>query len=274
MKDKFLIGELAKLFNISTDTLRHYDKLNLFKPEQDSKNSYRYYDITSMFKLSRILFLKNLDISLSEINDYMKNKNADRLFNMLKKKNEEIDLKIHQLNNLKYKINSKLDLFEYAKTKLGKITVTTLEPRKGIFIKTYGLKDSAEIKKIFMRSDNFLKMSSWLVEGEIYTSISKIDMINGIFNQFRYFIEIKSTDKETEQQLVLQPGSTYACLAVIGPYEDLVKHYRTLVDWIEHNNYEISGDSIENNIVDNDYSDSSDEFITEIQIPIIPKNPL
>lgn len=268
MKDKFLIGELAKMFNISTDTLRHYDKKDLLKPEHDPENNYRYYDITSMFKLSRILFLKNLDISLSEIKNYMKNKNADRLYDMLKKKNEELDLKIQQLTNLKYKINSKLDLFEYAKTKLDKITVTTLESRRGIFLKTYGLEDSAEVKEIFRRSDNFLKMSSWLVEGEVYTSIPRSDMIKGIFNQFRYFIEVASTDKETNEQLVLQPRSTYACLTVIGPYEDLVKHYRTLVDWIENNNYEIAGDSIENNIVDNDYSDSSDEFITEIQIPI------
>lgn len=271
MKDKFLIGELAKIFNISTDTIRHYDRKNLLKPELHSENNYRYYDIASMFKLSRLLFLKNLDIPLSEIEAYMKNKNADRLFKMLKKKNEEVDLKIQQLTNLKYKINSKLDLFDYAKTKLNQIRVTTLEPRKGIFLNTYGLGNSAEAKEIFMRSDNFLKMSSWLVEGEVYTSIPKSDMEKGIFNQFRYFIKVESTDKETDAQLVLLPRSTYARLTVIGPYEELVTHYRTLVDWIDDNNYEITGDSIEHNIVDNDYSDSSDEFITEIQIPIKPK---
>lgn len=268
MKDKFLIGELAKMFNISTDTLRHYDKKDLLKPEHDLENNYRYYDITGMFKLSRILFLKNLGISLDDIKDYMKNKNADRLFNMLKKKNDEIDLRVQQLTNLKNKINSKLDLFVYAKTKLDEIRVTNLEARKGIFLKTYGLEDSAQVKEIFKKSDYFLKMSSWLVEGQIYTSIPKEDMVNGIFNQFRYFIEIESTDKETDQRLVLQPRGPYACLTVIGPYEDLQKHYRRLVDWIKTQGYDIVGDSIENNIVDNDYSDSSDEFITEIQIPI------
>ncbi|BES64942.1 GyrI-like domain-containing protein [Gottschalkiaceae bacterium SANA] len=268
MKDKFLIGELAKMFNITTDTLRHYEKKNLLKPEHDSENSYRYYDLDSMFKLGRILFLKNLGISLGEIDDYMENKNADKLFEMLKKKNEEVDLRIQQLTNLKHKINSKLELFEYAKTKLGQITVTTLQARRGIFLETYGLEDSVEIKEIFKKSENFLKMSSWLVEGEVYTSLAKCDMEKGIFNQFRYFIEIESADQTTDAQLILQPASTYACLTVIGPYENLAKHYQTLVDWIADNNYKIAGDSFEYNIVDNDYSDSSDEFITEIQIPI------
>lgn len=268
MKDKFLIGELAKMFNISTDTLRHYDHKNLLKPEQSTENNYRYYDINSMFKLSRILFLKNLDISLNEIANYMNNKNADRLFTMLKKKDQEIDQKIQQLTNLKYKINSKLDLLQVAKTKLGKIMVMEIPERKGIFLKTYGLKDAIEAKEVFRKSDALLKMSSWLVEGEVYTSITKEDMEQGVFNQFRYFVEIEAIDPEVEKQLIILPQSIYACLTINGPYEQLHVHYQTLIDWIEQNNYQIIGDSIENNIVDSDYSDSKDEFITEIQIPI------
>ncbi len=268
MNDKFLIGELAKLFNISTDTLRHYDKMNLLKPEQDYNNSYRYYDISSMFKLSRILFLKNLDISLGEIDDYMKNKNADRLLDMLKNKNDDLDLKIQQLTNLKHKINSKLELFEQAKTTLGEITIVTLEERHGVFLNTFGIEDTYELKEVFKRNEHYLKMSSWLVEGQVYTSLPKSDMEKGIFNQFRYFIETKSMDVDTDVQLVSLPRSEYACMTVIGPYTDLVKHYKTLVDWIKDNGYVIAGASVENNIVDNDYSDSEDEFITEIQIPI------
>ena len=268
MKDKFLIGELAKIFNISTDTLRHYDKRNLLKPEQDPSNNYRYYDISNMFKLSRILFLKNLDISLSEIEDYMKNKNADRLLYMLKKKNNDIDLKIQQLTNLKRKINSKLELFENAKTKLGKITINTFEARQGVFLKTLGIENSYEVKEMFKQNEDYLKMSSWLVEGHVYTSLPKSDMEKGIFNQFRYFIEIKQMNITTEVHLEVLPRNKYACMTVLGPYKDLIKHYETLVEWIIDNNYIIAGDSIENNIVDNDYSDSEDEFITEIQIPI------
>jgi len=95
MKDKFLIGELSKIFNISTDTLRHYDKIDLIKPEYDENNDYRYYSIRDFFKLSRILFLKNLDISLGEIKKYMGNKNTNNLLCLLKKKEEEIDIKNH-----------------------------------------------------------------------------------------------------------------------------------------------------------------------------------
>ena len=268
MKDKFLIGELARIFNTTTETLRHYDKMNLLKPEKDTVNNYRYYDIGSMFKLSRILFLKTLGISLSEISDYMNNKKADRLMAMLKNKNEDLEHEIQKLSNLKHKIDAKLELFEQAKTKLGKITIETIEERQGIFLKTVDVKDSYEIKEIFKRNENYLKISSWLVEGQVYTSLPKSDMEKGIFNQFRYFIEINPSDGQFNEHPVILPKSDYACMTVIGPYTDLIKHYKTLVEWIHEQGYVIAGDSIENNIVDSDYSDSADEFITELQIPI------
>lgn len=272
MKDKFLIGELAKIFNTTKDTLRHYDKMNLLKPECDAKTNYRYYDIVSMFKLSRILFLKNLNISLSEIENYMNNKNEDRLIYMLKKKNDDIDAKMQQLTNLQQKINRKLELFENAKTKLNEITIETIDERYGIFIQTFGVEDSVEVKQIFKRSENYLKMGSWLVEGQVYTSLPKSDMEKGIFNQFRYFVEVEVPHGEVEEHIILLPKSHYVCMTFKGPYSDLVSHYRTLVDWIEANGYIIAGDSIENNIVDRDYSDSADDFITEIQIPIQTKH--
>lgn len=268
MKEKFLIGELAQIYNISTDTLRHYDKIGLLQPEHDDSNGYRYYDLSNMFKLSRILFLKNLDISLKEIQDYMSNKSTDRLLNMLNKKDNELDFKIQQLQNMKHKVNSKLELIDLSKTKLDTVYITRLPERRGIYVKTIDLKDNYEIKQAFKKSGNYLKMSSWLIEGQIYTSLPKADIEKGIFNQFRYFIEINTYENEVNDQVTVLPEQDYACMTVIGPYEDLVIHYARLVQWIYDNKYTIIGDSIENNIVDNDYSESSEEFITELQIPI------
>lgn len=268
MKEKYKIGELAKLYNISTDTLRLYDKLNLLKPFQNNQNNYRYYDVNSMFKLRRILFLKNLGISLKEIDDYMSNKNTDRLSDMLGKKNDEIDLRIQQLSNLKHKIQSKLQLFDLAKSNHNLIMIKSLPERTGVYLDQFGLKEFQDVKNVFKAKSYYLEISQSLAEGQVYTSIPKSDMMNGIFNRFKYFIEIDTSFNEIIPPLVTLPKQDYATMIVFGPYEDLVKHYKTLVDWIRENHYQITSDSIENNIVDNDYSDSSDEFITEIEIPI------
>lgn len=268
MKNKFRIGELAKLFNISSDTLRLYDRKGLLKPYQDSNNSYRYYDIRSIFRLSRILFFKNLDITLKEIDEYMKNKNRERLTDMLRKKNTELEMRIQRLSNLQHKITSKLELLENIDTNIDKIYIVSMNKRQGIFLDTRAKKDEFEIKEVFKQNEKYLKISSWLVEGQIYTSLAKEDMDQGIYNRFRYFIEINSTEEDSNLPVIILPQNDYVCMTVLGPYEDMWKHYETLVKWIHENEYEIVGDSIEKNIIDYESSNSEDEYISEIQIPV------
>lgn len=271
MKDKFLIGELSKIFNISTDTLRHYDKIDLIKPEYNENNDYRYYSIRDFFKLSRILFLKNLDISLSEIKKYMSNKNTNNLVCLLKKKEEEIDIKMNKLLNLKNKIQTKLELLENIEGELDQIIIKKIPQRIGAFIDINNLESDYEIKQTLKKNEKYLKISSWLIEGQIYTSLSKENMDKGILNEFRYFIEILPIDSEFCKQLTIIPESEYVCVSFLGPYRDMGKHYQLLIQWIEENGYQIAGDSIEKNIVDYDFSDSENEYISEIQIPIIKK---
>ncbi len=52
---KLSIGEVARLFNISKDTLRYYDKIGILKPEVNKENGYRFYDIRHLEQLGLIL---------------------------------------------------------------------------------------------------------------------------------------------------------------------------------------------------------------------------
>ncbi|HYF81705.1 MAG TPA: GyrI-like domain-containing protein [Clostridia bacterium] len=268
MKDKFLIGELSKLFNVSTDTLRHYDKIDLLKPDYDYNNSYRYYSIRNFFKLSRILFFKSLDISLENIKKYMNNKNTNNLLSLLKRKEEEIDIKINRLTNLKKKIQTKLELLESINSELDQVKIKRIPERTGVFLDMNDVENDREIVQAFKENEKYLKISSWLIEGQIYTSLSKENMEHRILNKFRYFIEIVTLDSEPCKQMKVIPENEYACIAFLGPYRDMGKHYELLIRWIDENGYQIAGDSIEKNIVDYGFSDSESEYISEIQIPI------
>ena len=64
------------------------------------------------------------------------------------------------------------------------------------------------------------------------------------------------------------PKGGYACISFLGPYRDMHRQYEILILWIELNGYVITGNSIEKNIVDYDFSDSEEEYISEIQIPV------
>ncbi len=68
MKYKLSIGEFAKLKNVTTEALRHYDRVDLLKPsETDPETGYRYYYITQSEKLAIIIELKMLGFSIEEM---------------------------------------------------------------------------------------------------------------------------------------------------------------------------------------------------------------
>ena len=62
------IGEFSKLAQVPIATLRYYDQVGLLKPDKvDATSSYRYYSVSQLRRLNRILALKGLGFSLEQI---------------------------------------------------------------------------------------------------------------------------------------------------------------------------------------------------------------
>lgn len=89
----YKIGELSKLSNISVKTLRYYDSAGILPPDKiDEFAGYCYYSAAKLSDCYRILALKELGFSLSEIKG---------LFEMPKEKfTELISVKEKELENL------------------------------------------------------------------------------------------------------------------------------------------------------------------------------
>lgn len=61
------IGEIAERTGISDKTLRHYDEIGLLSPSQRGDNNYRLYSAADVEKLQRIVSLKELGMTLEQI---------------------------------------------------------------------------------------------------------------------------------------------------------------------------------------------------------------
>lgn len=69
----FTIGVFSRFAQVTPDLLRHYDQLGLFRPNHtDTNTGYRYYDIQQVVELNRILALKNLGLSLEQIQQFVR----------------------------------------------------------------------------------------------------------------------------------------------------------------------------------------------------------
>lgn len=61
------VTELARQFKVSADSIRHYSKLGLLKPQRNAQNAYRLYDGRQEQRLRFVLSAKKLGFSLKDI---------------------------------------------------------------------------------------------------------------------------------------------------------------------------------------------------------------
>ena len=68
---KLRIGELARLVQVSQDTLRFYEKHGLLTPRLRSQAGYRLYSQADLERVSFILSAKRVGFTLNEIHDLL-----------------------------------------------------------------------------------------------------------------------------------------------------------------------------------------------------------
>lgn len=105
--DKYIkISDAAKLYSISTRTLRYYEEIGLLNSLRDKHSNYRVYDASNIRILEQIVLLKNLNFSLNDISYMLKTEENIAVIQCLTNKSKELDSEINKLNNIKDILNS------------------------------------------------------------------------------------------------------------------------------------------------------------------------
>lgn len=100
VKEYYLIGELAKYFGISCDTLRIYDKMGILPARKDKANGYRYYTREDLICLDYILRLRQAGIFLENIKRLVNEGSLRLAAEMMQEQSETIQSRLVELNNL------------------------------------------------------------------------------------------------------------------------------------------------------------------------------
>lgn len=73
---RWKVGELAKTTGVSVRALHHYDEIGLLSPSHRSRAGHRLYGPEDLLRLQQILSLRQLGLSLEEIDDFLKRRGA------------------------------------------------------------------------------------------------------------------------------------------------------------------------------------------------------
>jgi len=100
----YSIKQLADLAGVSTRTMRYYDQIGLLKPARVGSNGYRYYDQASLLRLQQILFFRELDFALDDI-QLILNRPGFSLLDALQKHRSSLHGRLKRLERLIGTIN-------------------------------------------------------------------------------------------------------------------------------------------------------------------------
>lgn len=91
IRNTFTSGEIAKLANISKQTLSYYEKEKLLKPaKRNQDNNYAYYSLAEHHMLEMIVCMRRLGFSIKDIREFLHYRDENIVSNLLRKKQEEL----------------------------------------------------------------------------------------------------------------------------------------------------------------------------------------
>ncbi|MEK3933714.1 MerR family transcriptional regulator [Sporosarcina sp. FSL W7-1349] len=276
MKNKFSIGQMSKLHNTSIKTLRYYDEIDLFKPnEVDPETGYRYYSVEQFKLLDIINYLKALGVPLKDIKKQTSNRDMDDFIGTLHTHKRTIEDKMQELEIAKKKLEIRIEELESLK-KIGQVGVPfikEMEERTIIQLQEaiqshYDLELS--LRKLNRQHQDFAS----IFIGKVGLTLSVHRFQRNCFYEYdSIFLLLEEVEKwkvvQDVELVTTLPKGTYACVYFRGGHEIAPQYVKVLHQYILDNGLEPIGDFIIRTIVDQFISNKEDEFLMEIQIPVI-----
>jgi len=274
----FTVGEFSRIARVSKRLLRYYDEIGLLKPVHIEKfTGYRYYSAEQMPRLNRILALKDLGLSLDQIQRLLNDQvSTDEIQGMLMLKKAEIEQQVQEEIQRVRNIEARLQFLRSAETdgpfdvvikqmqaqpvlSLRTVLVSmAMEDGAGIFGQVMtALPETSDTGLFFaiMHSDGIEEGNFDVEIGRMITTKSHAPVLLRGGLQL-LFHELPAVD-------------AMATLAVQGPMANLLIGYSMIGTWAESNGYRFAGLPREVALQLPQRPDGSDA-IMEIQYPVEP----
>ena len=114
----YSIGEISKMVQISSDTLRYYDEIQLLNPDYiNPSNNYRFYNEEQVKELLYIMELKDCGFNLEEIKKIIKLGDGAEIANLFDKKRTDLLYQRKKISDAIQRVENKLKIMKVMKDK-------------------------------------------------------------------------------------------------------------------------------------------------------------
>ena len=267
-KNKLLtVGQFAKLHGINKKTLMWYDETGLFRPAViNPSNGYRYYNYHQSPVLETILLLRELDVSIKEIKDFMKERSAANLERLLYEKTRELDYKITHMQALRETLcKHHQHMLTLLEMDLSEISIIEKDGRCLVTVDiTENTSFEEEVEMITAETAKY--QLGRLHDASYGSMISVASLKAGNYDNYsKLFFFFSFLAKEPG--LHMQPGGRYLQAFHKRSWDKIPESYQKIFGFAEEHGLSLYGYSYEMGINENVIDDIED-YIIQIEIPV------
>ena len=243
------IGKMAEMNQVTVPTLRLYDQLGLLKPRHvDGQTGYRYYDINQNARLDMIAYMKELGMSLKEIQGVLEAEDIALIEQILARKNEQIHQQMRALRLRHNAVERAIASIErYRKSPAtGTIALEYIDRRYVWGIpcpENFYEKDIASYEQALMdlRRALLKKNCPQIHSYNTGTSITKENFVQGRLVADRVFIFTDQQAQACGLTASVVDSGMYACI-YLDHYDDEIACAGKLLAFCRNNGYRVAGD--------------------------------
>ncbi|MBQ0168003.1 MAG: MerR family transcriptional regulator [Treponema sp.] len=269
MKEFYTVGEIAKIYNVSTDTLRYYDKIGLLKPWLTGGNGYRYYSKAQFETISTIMLLRSMETPIETLSSALNGSSPSGITDALDQYVSNVDEQIRQLTDLKRDaVRLKKNISDVCFSE--DVSVEEV-PELYVFSKPFGQDDELDIENI--RLVNALAQKDWTTRAGIISTITRENLMAHKFHTYdRYgYLSENPVSVSSEFFQVIPPRTCIVGTARVHSVEhaEMDDVYMKCLDYAAQNGWRVSDDAIERNILSLYAGNPSNpEMFFKVYIPV------
>ena len=268
------ITELAKLRQVTSETLRYYDRIGLITPDYvDPQTRYRHYSIRQYEKLGTIKELRQLGMSIHDITDYFSGRNLRKSHQLL----------LHQLELLEEEIRKQQLLSEILRRKLHFLSeITPPPPVDKVFCRAFPQRymitfgepagGSREHAFAFTRLERYLDEVAPILASDrigVYADWHLLEPSDDYIPAVP-MIFVERDAIESEHKRTIPPGD-YLCMNYRrGELERYHPSFARLHTYMAEHGWVLNGMIFQFYKIDVTLTSDPDETLMEIQVPVRP----
>lgn len=269
-RELFQIGDVAKMFHLSVGSLRHYEKIGLLEPEYvDPGTGYRYYSIRQFECLNTIRYLRVLGMPLPQIACFLKNRDVNKIQEMLRQQKEEVIRQQKELQIIERKINNRLlQLGDALSSRFDSIEMIRTEPRRIAWIRNnLSISSYLDLETSIHQLVRHQK-DAIVFLGKVGVGIAREHLEEKKYGCYDMVFLILDPEDSYEGDTDEMPEETCVSVRFCGSHQEAPLYYRKLDGYMAEHGLTVSGFSREITMIDYGFTEDTSQFVTEIQIPV------